>query len=277
MSPQDTSNMVVPEWGGLRDLSKFKLYVATPMYGGMCHGVNANCGHSLKALGQEYGLEVNFANVLSDALITRARNFLVDDFLRSGYTHLLFIDADIVYSPADVLTMLGLNKEVIGAPYAKKCINWKAVKTAVLKNPDIDPQILGYIHADLVLNLKTETREFEISEPLEVDKIGTGYMMVARTAFDKWKAAYPDRRYRPDIDLRRPDDKDGTAWITAYFDTYTDPKENYRYLSEDYTFCKLWRDLGEPIWLCPWMKTQHIGMYAFTTDIQLISQVVGAL
>jgi hypothetical protein len=269
--------IATPPWGGLKDLSQYKLYVATPMYGGKCYGLYMNAGSSLARLGAEYGLQVNFANVLSDALITRARNFLVDDFLRSDFTHLLFIDADIVYSPADVLTMLGIGKEVIGAAYAKKRINWVAVKKAVLRNPEIDPEVLGYIHADLVLNLKLDTREFEISEPLEVEKIGTGFMMIARSAFEKWKAAYPDRRYKPDVDLRRPDDPNGEAWIHAFFDTYIDKKENHRYLSEDYTFCQLWREMGEPLWLCPWMKTQHLGTYAFSTDIGLISKVVGSL
>jgi hypothetical protein len=50
----------------------------------------------------------------------------------------------------------------------------------------------------------------------------------------------------------------------AYF--RTEIFEN-RYLSEDYYFCKKWRDLGGEIWLFPWAQTTHYGTYGFQGSV----------
>ena len=71
--------------------------------------------------------------------------------------------------------------------------------------------------------------------------------------------------------------------IHAYFDTVIDTKESIvgggsdRYLSEDYMFCQMWRKMGGKIYLCPWMKTQHIGTYAFTGNMPAVAQYTGKL
>jgi hypothetical protein len=50
-----------------------------------------------------------------------------------------------------------------------------------------------------------------------------------------------------------------------------------RYLSEDYMFCQMWRKMGGQIYLCPWMKTQHIGTYAFSGNMPAVAQYTGKL
>ena len=105
------------------DLKKCKLFVATPMYGGQCVGLYMKACLDLQAICVRYGMEVRFSFLFNESLITRARNYLVDEFLRSGFTHLLFIDSDILFNPEDVLALLGLDKDVIGGPYPKKSIN----------------------------------------------------------------------------------------------------------------------------------------------------------
>jgi hypothetical protein len=240
-------------------------------------------------------------------LITRARNYLVDEFLRSGYTHLLFIDSDIHFEPQDVLAMLALDKDVIGAPYPKKAINWKNIATAMAKNPTINPAELDNLVGDYVFNPVPGTKQFNVREPLEVLELGTGYMMVKREVFDKFREAYPKQNYKPDHIGQA--NFDGTRYIHAYFDTVMDNGYTYddlyslvlkasngedvseaaskfmeaektashRYLSEDYMFCQYWRKMGGQIWLCPWMKTQHVGSYAFTGNMQSIANHTGNL
>jgi hypothetical protein len=39
----------------------------------------------------------------------------------------------------------------------------------------------------------------------------------------------------------------------------------------------MWRKMGGQIYLCPWMKLQHIGTYAFTGNMPAVAQYTGKL
>jgi hypothetical protein len=258
------------------DLKKKKIFVGTPMYGGMATGMYVKSCLDLQAVCMKYGIEVRFSFIFNESLITRARNYLVDEFLRNEeYTHLLFIDADINFDPKDVIALLALDKEICGGPYPKKSIKWSSVLDAVKKNPEISPNELEKVAGDYVFNSVSGTGQFSISEPLEVMEIGTGYMMIKREVFQKFKEAYPHLEYKPDHSGQAH--FDGSRMIHAYFDTVIDSGKSERYLSEDYMFCQWWRNIGGKIWLCPWMKTQHVGTYAFIGDMQAVASHVGKL
>jgi hypothetical protein len=262
-------------------LRKNKLFVATPMYGGMNHGMYAKSCLDLQSLCASYGIEVRFSFIFNESLITRARNYLVDEYLRSGFTHMLFIDSDIHFDPRDVIAMLALDHDVIGGPYPKKSIKWHNIKEAVVRNPDIEPGELERLAGDFVFNPAPGTEKFSVLEPVDVLEIGTGFMMIKRHVFDKLAEAFPQINYRPDHVGQA--NFDGTRYIHAYFDTVIDYKDSItgggsdRYLSEDYMFCQMWRKIGGKIWLCPWMRTNHIGTYAFSGDMPAIAGRVGQL
>lgn len=266
-------------------LKKNKLFVATPMYGGACHGMYVKSCLDLQAMCAQYGIEVRFSFIFNESLITRARNYLVDEFLRSGFSHLLFIDSDINYDPRDVIALMALDKDVVGGPYPKKSIKWTSVIEAVKRNvaartnnpelKEITSQELEKVAGDYVFNAVAGTGQFNVGEPLEVLELGTGYMMIKREVFAKFEEAYPELRYKPDHVGQA--NFDGTRYIHAYFDTVIDHGVSDRYLSEDYMFCQWWRKIGGKIWLCPWMKTHHIGTYAFHGDMPAVANYVGSL
>jgi hypothetical protein len=194
---------------------------------------------------------------------------------------MLFIDADVHFNAQDVVALLALDKEVIGGPYPKKTINWKNVAEAARKHPDLPVKDLEKLVGEYVFNVVKGTKNFSVTEPLEVMEIGTGYMMIKREVFDKMKEAYPTIHYKPDHVGQA--NFDGTRYIQAYFDTVIDTKDSIigggsdRYLSEDYMFCQMWRKIDGQIFLCPWMRTQHIGTYAFTGDMPAVANYTGKL
>ncbi len=265
----------------LDQLRKNKLFVATPMYGGMAHGMYVKSCLDLQAVMGNYGIETKFSFLFNESLITRARNYLVDEFLRTDNTHMLFIDSDINFNPNDVLALMALDKDVIGGPYPKKAINWQNVMDAARKHPDMKAEELEKLVGQYVFNVVKGTQQFNVTEPLEVLEIGTGYMMIKRHVFDKMRDAYPMIHYKPDHVGQA--NFDGTRYIHAYFDTVIDAKGSItdggtdRYLSEDYMFCQMWRKIGGQIYLCPWMKTQHVGTYAFNGDMPAVANFVGKL
>ena len=265
----------------VEDLKKNKLFVATPMYGGMAHGLYLKSCLDLQGIMSRYGVDVKFSFLFNESLITRARNYLVDEFLRSDCTHLLFLDSDIHYNPQDVVALLALDKDVIGGPYPKKSINWNNIAHAARNHPDLEPRELETLVGEYVFNVVKGTSQFSVTEPLEVLEIGTGFMLVKREVFDKMAVEYPNIRYKPDHVGQAH--FDGSRYIHAYFDTVIDTKDSItgggseRYLSEDYMFCQMWRKMGGKIYLCPWMKTQHIGTYAFTGNMPAVAQYTGKL
>jgi len=252
------------------------------MYGGAAHGMYVKPCLDLQSVCSQYGIEVRFSFIFNESLITRARNYLVDEFLRAeGFTHMLFIDADIHFDPKDVIALLALDKDVIGGPYPKKAIKWSSVKKAMTKNPDMDAGNLDKVTGDYVFNPVRGTDKFSVSEPLEVMEIGTGFMMVKREVFPKFAEAFPQLRYKPDHVGQAH--FDGSRYIHAYFDTMIDTVDSAtgggsdRYLSEDYMFCQLWRKTGGSIWLCPWMRLDHIGTYHFKGDMPAVANFVGEM
>ena len=69
----------------IEELQKRKLFIATPMYGGMCAGMYTKSTNDLSALCMHYKVEAKFYYLFNESLITRARNYCVDEFMRSNH------------------------------------------------------------------------------------------------------------------------------------------------------------------------------------------------
>ena len=263
----------------LTELRKRKLFVATPMYGGQCHGMYCKSTADLAKLTSHYGIETKFFYLFNESLITRARNYCVDEFMRSDYTHMIFIDSDIGFDANDVLTMLALmdtenpenDKHIMCGPYPKKTIAWEKIKKAVDKGfADDNPGNLEKYVGDYVFNPVGGQKEIRLDEPVKVLEGGTGFMMITKHAFQEFEKAYPDYSYLPDH--VRTKNFDGSREIMMYFQALIDQKSK-RYLSEDYMFCQWMREVGVDTWLCPWMKLLHTGSYVFGGSLVDLAQL----
>lgn len=260
----------------LEELQKRKLFVATPMYAGACQGLYTKSIADLSALCVKNGIELRFYFLFNESLITRARNYCADEFIRSDCTHLMFIDSDVGFDPKDVLAMLAMQSEesefdILCGPYPKKCISWEKIVTAVNKGfADEDPNQLDKFVGDYVFNPANGTTSFGIYEPVEVLESGTGFMMIKKSVFAKFADAYPKQLYTPDH--VRTEHFDGSRQIMAYFDTPICEETN-RYLSEDYMFCAWSRKAGMKVWLCPWIKLTHTGMYIFGGSLEDLARI----
>jgi hypothetical protein len=256
------------------------------MYGGMCAGMYCKSTNDLAALCMHYGIELKMYYLFNESLITRARNYCCDEFMRSDCTHMLFIDADIGFEANDVISMLALmdqdkddGMDILCSPYPKKCIAWEKIKAAVDQGQaDDDPNILDNFVGDYVFNPVPGTTEIKLDEPAEVLEGGTGFMMFTKKSLQKFKDAYWDDsefspggfRYKPDH--VRTEHFDGTREIMMYFQALIDP-DSRRYLSEDYMFCQWARKVGLRIWLCPWVKLSHVGSFVYGGSLQALAAI----
>lgn len=261
-------NLQVP----VTELQKKSLFVATPMYGGQCFGSYTKSLLDLSRVCQAYGIQVQFSFIFNESLITRARNYMVDEFLRSPHTHMMFIDSDIDFNPMDVIALLALDKPIAGGPYPKKCLAWENMYDAVKYGlvPNDDRGKLADFAGDFVFNAVPGTTEIQLNEPVEVLELGTGFMMVERSVFAKFAEAYPQYWYNPDHN--RAAAFDGSRKIYQYFQAEIEPVHG-RYLSEDYWFCQKSREAGMSVWFAPWMIIKHHGTYIYSGSIPAMAAV----
>jgi len=235
-----------------------KVFIATPMYGGQCFGFYAQSLMQLNNMMRDRELTTMMSFLFNESLITRGRNALAHQFLKTDCTHLFFIDADIRFNPADVFPMLDADKDVIAGIYPKKEINWHNVQRAVEAGVPVDE--LKWHTGSFVVNLVGYQGEVTVpvSEPVEIWNGGTGFMIIKREVFEKLADSVPT--YNNDVtDLAGNINADQ---IKEFFATSIEPGTN-RLLSEDYHFCRLWREAGGQIFAAPWAHLSHVGTYVF--------------
>lgn len=245
------------------DVSKLKgkkVMLATPMYGGMGNTMYFSSVLQLQDHFHHRGIHLYHSFMMNESLIDRARNGLADQFLNgSDAEYLLFIDADIQFRPEDILAMMSYEKELICAPYPKKSINWPVIIEAV-KAKICDPAALEKLVGEYVFT--TDDEDPWHSQIVKVAEAGTGMMLIHRSALEKMRDAFPENRYVSDhsVDVFSGAKKEMHAFFR------TEIVDN-RYLSEDYWFCRKWRETGGTVWLFPWAQTTHFGTYGFQGSV----------
>jgi hypothetical protein len=89
---------------------------------------------------------------------------------------------------------------------------------------------------------------------------GTGFMLIRRSCFERMIIAYPETKF--DVAHVYPIPKERSQNQYALFDCIIEPGTNI-YLSEDFTFCRRWRQMGGKIWLDPKSRLSHHGTFRF--------------
>jgi hypothetical protein len=226
----------------------FKLFVGTPMAGGMCCGVYTDSMVRLYAALGANGVPVSHSFIYGSCFVADVRNRLVEQFLETNATHMLFIDSDIGFDAGYVFQMIKLmldNPEykIIGAGYPKKTFRWDFVIEAVKKG--CDENILPHCVSEPTVGYLGPLPA-DGSVPFEVRSMGTGFMMIRRDMFDLFRGKYPDR-----------------AFGNGRFEYFRAGVTDDEFVSEDVSFCHMMRAIGEKIWLCPWMDLTHVGQYQY--------------
>lgn len=233
-----------------------KILFATPMYGGQCTSVYTKSMMKLAVLLTEKNIEFDFAFLGNESLIPRARNILAHICLQYEFTHLMFIDADIEFNPADVISMVEKDLDVLCGVYPAKGIDWELVANAVRNN--VNAINLKYFTAQLVFDPVEEGVEIkDIFEPLEIKHGATGFMLIKRQVLEKLSETLP--KY---INT----DDGGKTDIVEFFGLQIEP-ETRKLLSEDYDFCRKWRGVGGKIYAAPWVRLSHFGTYRYEGPI----------
>ncbi len=215
-----------------------KLFVALPVY----RELDALAAQCLLRLIQNPPCELQIRLQIGDSLVCRARNSLTADFLAGDASHLLFIDGDLLYGPDHIARLMCHSADVVGGLYPKKQegpLQW--VCNGCLAPTDVGPDGLQ-----------------------EVRYVGTGFLRVARRVFERMIAADGDRlAYTPDHDPQR------TEWDFWSVGVHRFADGSKRYLSEDWSFCQRWLDLGGKVYADTRVILKHVGSAVYPLKSQL--------
>src|SRR5207302_9920212 len=124
------------------------LVVATPCFGGQVSSIYASSIFQLqRALHSKSNIDLKVQMRDGDALITRARANLVTLFLDDpSATHLLFVDADIGFTPDQVYRLIECGADVVAGVYPIKRVNWeKARRMLESERPAAPSAALDYV------------------------------------------------------------------------------------------------------------------------------------
>jgi hypothetical protein len=198
-------------------------------------------------------LSISFYPIFFESLVSRARNAAVAHFLEDKEnTHLLFIDSDIIFEPEDVFKLLQSNKEVVAGIYPKKYIVWDRLK----KYPEAE-------RVDFPIGGSAKMTEDNF---LEMDYLPTGFLLISRTAINKIIKAYPELKYKNDID----------GYMSAgdnFYDLFKVGIRNGIYESEDWGFCSLWKSVGGKVLIHPEINVKHLGWHEYSGN--LLNYIIG--
>lgn len=261
----------------IEELRTKKFFIATPCYGGQLNEPYFRSAIKLLTFFNQHQIPIAFGTIANESLVTRARNVLLAYFLSSDYSHLMFIDADIEFQVEDVLKLYAADKDVVVGAYPKKGVAWQRIKESMQLPANQDRKVedreIAAFGSDYAINFKftdLATRSISVENGIiRLHDAGTGFMMIKREAILKMLKAYPELKYNNDVQMAENDRLKDNFY--ALFDTMIDPKDR-RYLSEDYTFCRRWQDLGGDIWLDPSISLNHYGHFCFQGNPNAIIQ-----
>ena len=249
---------------------KIKLYVATPVHS----DVSIHYMQSVVRLQAEcYKNNIEFTlDMMKSSLVTQGRNVCVAHFLNTDYTHLLFVDSDILFYPQSIFKMLSKNVEMCSIPYPMKIINWDKVFDKYKNLPDMDTLQRDTSGNKFPVKIKdSEDDVTMVDEMIELNYAPTGCMLLQRQVFDKMIKEYPTRT------IKQETVTDGQTVITPnlynFFDTFYDEKAK-RYYGEDFAFSKLWRETGGKCHALITEYITHVGEYQYTG--RLIDEMIAS-
>jgi hypothetical protein len=234
--------------------------IATPCFGGLLTQAYVQSLVALLAgLQRPAPAEPQTAFTLrthQDSLITRARNSLFTAFLDGpDYTHLLFIDADIGWQPAQIQRMLDFGEDIVAGVYPLKTYDWERVAQRA-GSPGTGEQLreagLGYVGVTCV-GAEQEERDGFVT----AHYAGAGFLLIRRAAALRLVEAYPETRY---VAAHNHEPPSGNRY--DLFGCVIEPETGH-YLSEDFAFCHRWRKIGGRIWLDVRSRLRHVGSYEF--------------
>lgn len=251
--------------------TKPHLIILTPCYNSSMYVTYTESLLQTMFMCKDLGINATVHFCRNDSLVSRARNNLIAKAMSiPTATHFLFIDADITWTPFDILKLLVADKHIVGGIYPIK--NYEFDKLAA--NPNAVNEIFArknksqlkdafsnkeYLQTNMVrYNINYVSNMLEIENNLtKVKHLATGFMLIKRSVIDLMSKAFPQTKYVDDVNFLSGKEND---FAYALFDCGV---EDNHYLSEDWMFCRRWQKMGGSVYADITINLDHTGVETY--------------
>lgn len=209
-----------------------------------------------------------------ESLVSRGRNAAAAHMLTDPTnTHLLFVDSDIEFDPQDVIRLLDKDKPVIVGTYPQKYLSIPKTQQVLSTTPlPDDPLRLCTNIPEQRLAPGTPGDWPETDGMIEVEYATTGFMLIKREVFDALIQRFPESKYVNDIDGYGGASPDS---FYNFFPSIINPATK-KFESEDFGFCRLWRECGGKIHILTDVNLSHTGWFDFKSNLARQREFFGA-
>ena len=226
------------------DLSPYYLLVCTPMHDGKPDHTYSLSLDNTKQMVHTHGGKIDVFTVKFIADIAYARAKLFGAFLRhKEATHMLFIDSDMGWNAEDVAYFLLLQRDFLAAAGPKKKFPLEFAYNMVGDSGKVE-----------LLYHESETNVGEFPY------VGGAFVMISRKCAEKMARAYEN------LQFTAADGETETALFDPVIIQDTNGKMTRR-LSEDYSFCWRWRQIGGKVEVKMDVELQHTGSHTFSGNL----------
>lgn len=164
--------------------------------------------------------------------IAQSRNFPIAQFLgQPGYTHMVFVDYDMVFEPWQILALISSKKHIISGLYPRK---------------EVPP----------VVETKVEENMRKEGPIVEAAETGMGFTLISREALIHLQ----DHQDVIPFKNKKFVGEDAEPFLKSY---YQDSVRGGQYLTAEQEFCYRWRDIGGHIWAHSQVIVSRIGLLEY--------------
>jgi hypothetical protein len=207
-----------------------KIFIAVPAYSGEVTVPTMTSLLRARDEARGQGWECTIETRPGDSMVHRGRNVMLTDFLESDASDLVFWDADVAAAPGAFLRLVSHPVDFVGGVYPFR------------QDPEGYPlRAIGPLIEDAATGLMTNA---ELGLP-------AGFLRVTRAGLERMVAAHPELWARERSGRR-------IVWL---FDFALIDHEPF---SEDFVFCRRWREAGGVVWLDPDLTLHHTGQKTFS-------------
>lgn len=210
---------------------------------------------------REEGITVYSGPPVQSSVVHWSRNWLLSEQIKSGkpWTHVLFIDDDIVVEPDTLLRLLSHKKDIVAGLCTRRN----------------DPPVPNIRFYDKEEGSTRQIWEWPEDQLIEVDSVGTGLMLLTRHAVEQVAQAYFDCEWEKDFwrlgadnerikEVQRVRTEKFDADKTCYWFRFLPTPKGDIEAGEDIFFCYVAKTYCEvPVYVDTSVQPGHLGPYPF--------------